>query len=119
GPTELVRGELVEMSPGSGRSSEIGYNIGGALFAFVRPRRLGSITGELAGYILARNPDTVRAPDVAFTRADRVPPKDSADGYWPVPDLAVEVVSPSDRLRRLHAKCLEYLDAGVRLVWLV
>jgi Uma2 family endonuclease len=120
GATELVRGELIDMSPGSPSSSEIGFNIGAPLWNFVRPRRLGVITGELAGYVLARNPDTVRAPDIAFVRADRVPPQAQRDFYWQVPpDLAVEIVSPSDRPRQVRDKCLEYLDAGVRLVWLV
>src|SRR5262245_61604321 len=56
GPTELVRGELIDMSPGSPRSSMIGYIIGAALLGFVRPQRLGQITGELAGYVLTREP---------------------------------------------------------------
>jgi len=117
---ELVRGELIEVSPSGFHSAEIGSTIGAFLFNFVRQHRLGAVTNGEGGYILARGPDTVRAPDAAFIRADRVPQGADRDFFVRhPPDLAVEVMSHTDRLRDLRAKCLEYLDAGVRLVWLV
>jgi Uma2 family endonuclease len=120
GRTELVRGELREMSPGSPWSSEVGILIAAALIGHVRPRRLGSVFGDEAGFILARNPDTVRAPDVAFVRADRLPPPAQREFFLALaPDLVVEVLSPTDRAHDVHDKIHEYLEAGVRLVWLV
>lgn len=117
---ELVRGELIEVSPSGFHSAEIGLAFGAFLFNFVRQHRLGAVTSGEGGYILARRPDTVRAPDAAFIRADRVPHGADRDFFVRhPPDLAVEVMSRTDRLRDLQAKCLEYLDAGVRLVWLV
>jgi Uma2 family endonuclease len=70
--------------------------------------------------MLARHPDTVRAPDVAFVSADRLPPPAQRVFFLALaPDLVVEVLSPSDRARDVHDKMHEYLAAGVRLVWLV
>jgi Uma2 family endonuclease len=120
GRNELVRGALREMSPGSPQSSEISVLIAAALLGFVRPRSLGAVFGENAGFIISRNPDTVRAPDASFVRAERLPSKDEQQFFLPLaPDLVVEVVSPSDRMRDVNDKIHEYLDAGVRLVWLV
>jgi len=117
---ELVHGRLVEVAPSGFSSAQIGLLIGAELINFVRPRRLGAVTVGEGGYILTRGPDTVRAPDAAFVRAEHVPQGADRDFFvrYP-PDLAVEVMSRTDRLRKLQAKCLEYLDAGVRLVWLV
>ena len=98
---ELVRGELVEVPPAKPLSSVIGGLFFAALLNFVRPRRLGVVTMADGGYILQRNPDTVRAPDAAFIRAERVPDLES---YLPAPDVVVEVLSSSDSLTRLRAK---------------
>jgi len=71
------------------------------------------------GFILRRNPDMVRGPDQAFIRADRIaanPPPE--EGFWEmVPDLAVEIVSPRDTASEVQAKVQDYLESGVRLVW--
>ena len=101
---ELVHGRLVEVAPSGFSSAQIGLLIGAALVAFVRPRRLGELTNAEGGYILARAPDTVRAPDVAFIRAERVPEGADRDFFvrYP-PELAVEVMSHTDRLRDLRA----------------
>ncbi len=116
---ELVRGELVEVPPAKPGSSEIAVLISAALVNFVYPRRLGMVCGADGGFILHRNPDTVRAPDAAFIRADRMPTGQQRDFYGESPDLAVEVLSPSDRRRKVLEKIEDYLSAGVRLVWLV
>lgn len=117
---ELVRGELKEMSPAGPRGSRIAAVIAQWLLNFAVPRHLGSVYVSEAGFIIRRNPDTVRAPDVAFVRADRLPPDEEQDFYLPLaPDLAVEVISPSDRLTAVQAKVGQCLEAGVRLVWVV
>ena len=81
---------------------------------------LGLCCSTGTGFILERDPDIVRAPDAAFVASGRIPETGVPVGYWPfAPDLAVEVVSPSDRLADVHAKIVDYLAAGTRLVWLV
>jgi len=70
------------------------------------------------GFLLARDPDTVRAPDLAFVRAERAPPP--SRGYYPgAPDLAVEVLSPDDRPAYVRDKVGEWLEAGALAVWVV
>jgi len=70
--------------------------------------------------VLRRDPDTVRAPDVAFVRTDRVPPPDERRKFAELaPDLVAEVTSPSDRVGEVNSKVAQWLDAGVRLVWVV
>ncbi|HLF96615.1 MAG TPA: Uma2 family endonuclease, partial [Methylococcaceae bacterium] len=72
------------------------------------------------GFILARDPDTVRAPDVAFIRQDRLEQTGIPTGYWPgAPDLAVEVISPSDTYTEVEDKVCDWLEAGTRLVIVV
>ncbi len=104
---ELVRGELHQVSPASPRSSEVAALMAWWLLSFVRPRRLGKVYGADAGFLLRRNPDVVRAPDVAFVQAERLPPWDERDFFLELaPDLAVEGVSPSDRLGDVNDKVL-------------
>lgn len=114
---ELVKGVIVEMSAAGFLHSLIAMFIAVALSNFVRPRDLGYVTGEQGGYIIERFPDTVRAPDVAFIGKERAV---MTSKFAPVPpDLAVEVISPNDSWKELRDKALEYLRAGVRMVWLV
>jgi|ERR1051325_3483636 Uma2 family endonuclease len=77
----------------------------------------GEVVSSDTGFLLATNPDTVRCPDVAFIRAGRVPA--NLDTYLTPPDLAVEVVSPSDKLRDVLEKKDDYLRAGVKAVVIV
>jgi Uma2 family endonuclease len=85
---------------------------------FVLRYGLGRVTGEQGGFRLQRNPDVVRAPDVAFVQLSRV--VDTGRGYFEGgPDLAVEVLSPSDRYSAVSRKVAQYLAAGTRLVWVV
>ena len=117
---ELVRGELREMSPATPGSNRIGLRILRPLSDFVERAELGEVFGFEAGFVIEHTPDTVRAPDVAFVRAERLPAGDGPDGFWSiVPDLVVEVVSPSDRAGDLQEKIEDYLAAGVRLLWIV
>jgi Uma2 family endonuclease len=117
---ELHRGELVKV-PGAGfEASEIAINISSALHVFVRERGLGRVTGADGSYILARDPDVVFVPDAAFIAEDRLPPPDQRRRFAEaIPNLVVEVISPSDRSSETTDKVLTYLEAGVELVWVV
>ncbi len=119
GRYELVRGELIEMTPVDLHHARTVGNVLSPLHAFVTDRGLG-VVGPEGGFVLDRDPDTVRAPDVAFVRADRWPHGEAEHHYGQFPpDLAVEVRSPSETMRSLRAKAESYIAAGVRLVWLV
>ncbi len=118
GRFELIDGELIEMAPSGGRSSQVAIQFAVPLSNFVRPRNLGKIYGADGGFVLFPDRETVRVPDVAFVRADRLPPEADQEGFLRLaPDLAVEVISPTDRMADVMAKVMMYLDAGVRLVW--
>ncbi|MCB9878769.1 MAG: Uma2 family endonuclease [Planctomycetes bacterium] len=115
---ELVCGELRRMSPAGHWHGSVASRIAGLLERFLREREVGQAYGAETGFVLARDPDTVRAPDAAFVRTARVAPP--GPGYFPgPPDLAVEVVSPSDRYCEVHEKALSWLDHGTHTVWVV
>ncbi|MCY3920122.1 MAG: Uma2 family endonuclease [Chloroflexi bacterium] len=117
---ELIRGVLYETMPAGELHGKIVMRLGGALFGFVEPRGLGTLVASDSGVWLARDPDTVREPDIAFTSVQRLPLDAWNTGYSEVvPDLVVEVVSPSDSPRELHDKARMWLSHGVRLVWVV
>ena len=116
--TELIRGRLVVHEPPSTLHGRVSGRLVYYLGAFVLPRNLGDVL-DGGGFKIESNPDTVRAPDVAFLareRTDQIPTR----GYAPfAPDLAVEVVSPTDRAGELLAKAGAWLDAGTQLVWII
>jgi Uma2 family endonuclease len=115
---ELERGAVVAVNPPGLPHGTIAVNIAAALRAFVRPRQLGIVAVE-SGYTIARNPDTVRGPDVSFVRRERLI-TDRREGWLAgAPDLAVEIRSPGDSMRSLRSLANEYLAAGAALVWLV
>jgi Uma2 family endonuclease len=119
GRCELVRGELIEMSPTGYEHGRLAAEIAGILRDFAKPRGLGAITGSEGGFYIERNPDTVRAPDVGFIRSDRLPTKKLRGFFEGPPDLAVEILSPSDRASEVIAKVHEWLRSGCRAVWVV
>lgn len=120
GRYDLIRGEPIRMAPAGWPHGKISLRIGRALLDHVEHERLGEVCGAETGFVLARDPDVVLAPDAAFVRADRLPPEEEQEGFLPLaPDLAVEVVSPSDSSDYVTDKVMEYLDAGTSLVWLV
>jgi Uma2 family endonuclease len=117
---ELVEGELRIMSPSGWRHGEIVDNLHALLSAFIRDHELGRGFGAETGFLLSRNPDTVRAPDFAFIAKENLPERKPSEAYWPgVPDLAVEVVSPGDRKSEVEGKVAAWLDAGCPAVWVV
>ena len=119
GRCELVRGELIMMSPAGSEHGLITTNIHGPLWSYVSRTGLGRVFGAETGFHIAHNPDTVRAPDVAFVTTDRFP-SPLPRGFFPgPPDLAVEVISPDDRESQVQAKVQNWLDAGCQVVWLV
>lgn len=116
---ELVKGELIEMTPPGGKHGEIALRLGRHLQAHVEAHRLGKVMVE-SGFRLESQPDTVRGPDVSFIAADRVPPEGLPDGFFPgAPDLAVEVVSPGDTDAEIQDRVMDYLTHGSRRVWIV
>jgi len=117
--TELVRGVLVVREPAGYRHGEVTMSLSAAIHDFVRPRKLGRVLAAETGFKLSSNPDTVRAPDVAFLRAERVPEPPPAGYAALAPDLAAEVLSPDDRPGEVLEKVGDWLNAGVRLVWVV
>jgi Uma2 family endonuclease len=119
GPCELVRGELIMMSPSGFQHGRIANRIAARLEWFVAKHSLGVVTTAEAGYQIGHDPDTVRAPDVAFVRTERIPSVEPKGYYQGAPDLAVEVVSPGDRASDVLAKAQEWLAAGCRAVWVV
>jgi len=115
---ELVRGDLRRMSPAGHRHGAVTVEIATALRNFVSEQQLGCVYGAEAGFVRTRDPDTVRAPDAAFVRAQRVVPP--GPGYFPgPPDLAVEVVSPSDSYSDVHDKAQSWFAHAAHTVWVV
>ena len=114
---ELIEGRLHEMEPPGAEHGRVAMVIGALLYAHVREHGLGTTFAAETGFQLASDPDTVRAPDVAFVRSERADAVGLTDGYWPgPPDLAIEVTSPNDRASAVEAKALDWLTAGTRAI---
>lgn len=116
---ELVRGELVVREPPAGWHGGISNGVAYRLTGFVREGGLGAVFGQDTGFQIASDPDTVRAPDTAFVRRERLSEIPRRGYPRLAPDLVVEVLSPDDRPGEVLAKTGEWLDAGVRLVWVL
>ena len=117
---ELVRGVLHEAMPSGEEHGWIVANLIGEIGPFIKPRRFGRLIASDAGVWLEREPDTVREPDIAFTRAERLPPGPPSRGYAEVvPDLVVEVVSSRDTAQDAADRAAMWLNHGVQLVWIV
>lgn len=118
--SELIEGVLYTMLPTFEDHSEPTVRLTIILGHYVLTHRLGRMYPAEAGFLIARNPDTVRAPDIAFTCQDRVPTDGPAPRWVPVlPDLAVEVASSGDRPIEIRRKAEMWVEVGVRLVWVV
>jgi Uma2 family endonuclease len=117
---ELVRGELRTMPPGGWGHGKDSSKLDRSLGNYVEAQGLGEVATNEPGFILSTNPDTVRAPDVAFVRAERLLEADPERGYYPgAPDLAVEVISPNDLYTEVDEKVAEWLAHGTRMVLVV
>jgi Uma2 family endonuclease len=115
--SELVRGELRRMPPAGSEHGAVAINIALVVAQFVKAHGLGVVFGAETGFKIASEPDTVRALDLAFVRHERVPEGGVPRGFWPgAPDLAVEVVSPSDTYMEVEEKVHDWLTAGTCMV---
>ena len=117
--TELIRGRLIVREPPGTRHGAIAANLCYFLTDFVRRNSLGSVFAQDTGFKIETNPDTVRAPDVAYLTKDRMAAV-ARRGYAAVaPDLIAEIVSPDDRPGELLAKVAAWLNAGTLLAWVI
>ena len=117
---ELIEGKLQMMSPGGFLHGRIAARVASLLEQHVKHHRLGAVCGAETGFLIAHDPDTVLAPDVAFVSQARLAAQEDTTGYLPLaPDLVVEVVSPQDRFSQVEQKARRWLQAGSRLVLLV
>jgi Uma2 family endonuclease len=117
---ELIDGVLVEVEGAGARQGAINTEFASELHGFTRPRKLGRVFSADTRFVIKRDPDIVQMPDISFVRTERLP----VDGLWEgivpiVPDLAVEIASPSDSGAEVRRKAQRYLDANVPLVWIV
>jgi Uma2 family endonuclease len=120
GPTELVRGEVISMSPPSFLHGGVCRRVAMLLGQWADASGLGEVACNDAGVITERDPDTVRGADCQYLSYARIPGGYPEHGYPSVPpDLVVEVISEGDRWPDVKRKVAEYLDAGVAEVWLV
>ena len=116
---ELINGKVVELMPVGESHGYLAVKISFALEQWIRKNRAGRVYVE-AGFVLARHPDLVRAPDVAFLNSEALPSAQLLSGFIDgAPTLAVEIISPNDKWQDVEAKVLLYLDKGTRAVWIV
>ena len=118
---ELVRGELRTMPPGGMEQGEQSAEFVFSLKLHVRSNKLGRVFTNEPGFVLTTGPDTVRSPDVAFIRRERIEQTGVPRGYYRggAPDLAVEVISPNDLYTEVDEKVTEWLAHGTTVVFVV
>lgn len=107
------------MSPAKGRHGAVAMKIGHALLGFLDTHTLGAVFDSSTGFIISRDPDTVRAPDVSFLASERLKEQDLDAFLEGAPDLAVEVLSPSNTEAELRERMADFFAAGCRVVWIV
>ncbi len=111
---ELIDGEIISMSPSSAKPSIIGLEVGSFIRQYVREHDLGFVSGADGAYELS--PGNTLAPDVGFVSKARL--SKMPERFFPLaPDLAVEVVSPTDSIKKTLRKAAKYLAAGTKLIW--
>lgn len=115
---ELVEGELTRMSPAGDKHGEVTMDLAGPLHSHVKRNKLGKVYAAETGFKIKSDPDMVRAPDIAFVSNERLHATAVPASYREgAPDLAVEVLSPSDTVSGIEAKVAKWLEAGARMVW--
>jgi len=115
---ELVEGEVRMMPPAENEHGMVTARLTWRVAQHVEERNLGALFAAETGFLLARAPDTVRAPDLAFVTRERLEQVGSVEGFWPgAPDLVAEVVSPGDSFSDVEEKALAWLNAGTQVVW--
>lgn len=118
GRFELIGGVLYEMPPNSFDHGGTELSAALPLKLYLRRNPIGKLVGGEVGFVLARRPDFVRAPDLAFVRRERLP-VDGSKFFEGPPDLAVEVLSPSDRASEVGRKVAMWLEYGTQQVWVL
>lgn len=114
---ELIRGGIRERSFLGGHGARLSAQLTGELGLLNKEHQFGALYCG-AGYVLARDPDTVLAPNISFVRSPRQPPEDREIGFLcQVPDLAVEIVAFEEGFSELFEKVAILHEAGVPLVW--
>ena len=117
---ELIRGELRKMVPAGYDHGRIAGRIAARLAVYVMDNGLGEVCAAETGFKLESDPDHVRAPDAAFVRRERDAAAKGREGFFPgAPDLAIEVISPSDRYTEVEEKVADWLTAGTLAVIVV
>lgn len=116
---ELIQGELIPLSPSGEQHGAIVATLTVLLGHFILTHKLGRPYGAETGFVVSTNPDTVRAPDFAFIRAERLEGSPGTSYRQGTPDLAAEVISPGDSYSGMTEKALLWLDAGAQEVWLL
>lgn len=120
GVAELVRGEVTRLTPAGGEHGVVAARLLARLLTYVESEGLGYVFAAETGFVLATDPDTVRAPDLAFLSHQRLGGRVIPRAFVPLaPDLAVEVVSPSESAEAVQEKLRDYFAAGTRLVWVL
>lgn len=118
GAFELVRGEVIEVTPPMPEHGKVCMNIAFPLELFGRQTGFGYVLSNDSAVQTERNPDTVRGADLCFYSEKRWPKAEVGPSVPPLPpDLVVEVISPGDRPSEISRKVGEYLRAGVAMVW--
>jgi Uma2 family endonuclease len=119
GRCELIRGELISMSPASPRHGRIAFLLSTPVGTYLDEYPVGDAYGAETGFQIASNPDSVRAADLSFVLADRGLNEEQGGFFRGAPDLVAEVLSPSNRRTDMEAKVSEWLAAGCQVVWVV
>lgn len=119
GPCELIDGRIVRKAPAQVEHAIIETTLGSCLVRFVTSRKIGQVTGGGVGVYTRRNPDTVRAVDIACVSKDRQAGHPGAGFLEAAPDLIVEIMSPADRWQDVRQKLEEYFAIGVYRVWIM
>jgi len=117
---ELVRGKIIRYMPTGAIHGIVSARIGQFLSNFVREHPLGIVFGAETGFYIFQTPDTVRAPDASFVGNEKLAKHGISEKFFSgAPDLAVEVVSPSDKKTDIEDKINDYLTAGVSIIWVI
>jgi Uma2 family endonuclease len=117
---ELIDGELREMAPTVNWHGEVEINLGTLLHVHVRAQGLGRVSCGEVLFVVRRNPDRVRAADIAFIRRERVPPLEARQHIMEaIPDLVVEILSQHDTVAEVSDRIDDWLGAGVQMLWIV
>lgn len=117
---DLMRGKLIRMPPAGGKQGAIAGKLNWLVGNVVWPERLGCVYTAEPAFVLARGPDTILCPEVAYISAERLPPVEERDQFMEIPpDLAVEVLSPSETARSSREKVDPYLEGGAQAAWVV